>query len=44
MKPQGVTGRVRRLLVDGRAIDGTMVPLPAQPGGTVEVEAHIAPA
>jgi cellobiose phosphorylase len=40
-KQPGVTGRVTRLLVDGREIDGHIVPLPALPGGTIEVEAHI---
>jgi cellobiose phosphorylase len=43
-KAVGVTGRVSRLVVDGRAIDGTVVPLPAAAGGEVTVEAHVEPA
>jgi cellobiose phosphorylase len=40
-KPAGVTGRVTSLVVDGEAVDGNVVPLPAEPGGTVEVTARI---
>jgi cellobiose phosphorylase len=40
-KQPGVTGRVVRLVVDGREIDGNIVPLPTRQGGTIEVEAHI---
>jgi len=37
-KPPGVAARVSRLVVDGREMDGNLVPL-AAPGETVEVEA-----
>jgi cellobiose phosphorylase len=40
-KEAGVTGRVRRLVVDGRRVDGTVVPLPDVPGGVVDVEAQV---
>jgi cellobiose phosphorylase len=40
-KPVGTTGRVTNLVVDGRAIDGDLVPLPSGPGQTVEVEAFV---
>ncbi len=40
-KPVGTIGRVRRLVVDGRAIDGNIVPLPVRRGGTIEVEAMV---
>ncbi|MGD8683045.1 MAG: glycosyl transferase [Chloroflexota bacterium] len=40
-KAPGVTGRVEHLTVDGQAVAGTVVPLPAEPGGTVEVSARI---
>ncbi len=43
-KDRGVSGRVRALRIDGRLIDGNIVPLPAQPGGTIVVEARIASA
>jgi cellobiose phosphorylase len=39
-KPVGSIGRVTRLVVDGREIDGTVVP-PVPPGTTVEVEAIV---
>ncbi len=39
-KPAGVGGRVTSLQVDGRATDGTIVPV-APPGSTVDVEARI---
>jgi cellobiose phosphorylase len=39
-KPAGATGRVRRLLVAGQEVAGTLVPL-APPGQTVAVEAVI---
>jgi cellobiose phosphorylase len=42
-KAAGVTGRVCRLVVDGQAIEGSLVPLPAVAGGEVSVEAHIEP-
>ena len=38
-KPQGFDRARRRLIVDGRAVAGNIVPLPAGPGGVVEVEA-----
>jgi cellobiose phosphorylase len=40
-KEPGVTGRVERLLVDRRPIDGSLVPLPTGPGRIVEVEAIV---
>jgi cellobiose phosphorylase len=40
-KQPGVTGRVSGLLIDGRPIAGSLIPLPDQPGGTIEVQAHI---
>jgi cellobiose phosphorylase len=39
-KPRGTTGRVSSLVVDGRIIDGNLVPL-APAGATVTVEAEI---
>ena len=42
-KPAGVVGRVASLVVDGETVEGNVVPLPAEPGGTVEVAARIAP-
>jgi cellobiose phosphorylase len=39
-KPRGVTGRVSALVVDGRAVDGNLVPL-APSGATVIVEADV---
>ena len=39
-KPVGVAARVTRLVVDGRQVDGNLVPLGA-PGAVVEVEAVI---
>jgi cellobiose phosphorylase len=39
-KPVGIRGRVRRLLVDAKPVDGTLLPL-AKPGSTVHVEADI---
>jgi cellobiose phosphorylase len=41
VKEPGVTGRVHTLEVDGVGVTGTLVPLPAEPGGTVEVRARI---
>ncbi len=38
-KQRGVVARVTHLVVDGRVVDGTLVPLPASPGGVVLVEA-----
>ena len=40
-KQPGTTGRVRSLIVGGEPVDGNIVPIPATPGGTIEVEAHI---
>ncbi|MGA3056441.1 MAG: glycosyl transferase [Candidatus Limnocylindrales bacterium] len=40
-KPKGATGRVTRLTVDGKAMAGNLVPLPAQPGQSFEVEAFV---
>jgi cellobiose phosphorylase len=40
-KAPGVSGRVTRLRVDGRPIDGNLVPLPAVPGAEVEVVAFV---
>jgi cellobiose phosphorylase len=39
-KPAGRTGRVHSLLVDGRRVEGAIVPV-ADPGSTVEVEAEV---
>ncbi len=39
-KPKGVAGRVARLTVEGKAVEGNLVPLPSAPGGTIRVEAH----
>jgi cellobiose phosphorylase len=41
-KPRGTRGRVTELVVDGRRVEGTLVP-PAPPGATVVVEATVAP-
>ena len=43
-KPRGVVARVTHLVVDGRVVDGTLVPLPASPGGVVLVEGCAEPA
>jgi cellobiose phosphorylase len=40
-KPEGVTGRVARLLVGGKPIAGNVVPPPAAPGAEIEVEAFV---
>jgi cellobiose phosphorylase len=40
-KPEGVTGRVSHLVVNGERVDGFLVPL-AEPGSTTVVEAVIA--
>ncbi len=37
-KPAGARGRVRRLVVDGTPVDGTLLPL-APAGATVQVSA-----
>ena len=37
-------GRVSRLVVDGRPVDGSLAPLPGEPGTIVEVEAWREPA
>ncbi len=39
-KPAGLRGRVRRLVVDGALVDGTLLPL-AAPGSTVQVTATV---
>jgi cellobiose phosphorylase len=38
-KPKGKAGRVARLTVDGKPIEGNLVPVPSHPGQTFEVEA-----
>jgi cellobiose phosphorylase len=40
-KGPGVTGRVARLLVDGRAVAGNLVPAPSSRGADIEVEAFV---
>jgi cellobiose phosphorylase len=40
-KAPGASGRVTRLRVDGRPIDGNLVPLPAVPGAEIEVVAFV---
>ncbi len=40
-KESGVSGRVARLRVDGRALDGNLAPLPTSPGAEIEVEAFV---
>jgi cellobiose phosphorylase len=40
-KPRGARGRVARLVVDGRAVAGNLVPLPARAGQVIEVEAFV---
>jgi cellobiose phosphorylase len=40
-KSAGSTGRVRRLTVDGRVVQGTVIPLPVVGGGEVLVEAPV---
>ncbi|MEX1335587.1 MAG: glycosyl hydrolase family 65 protein, partial [Candidatus Limnocylindrales bacterium] len=40
-KPAGVTGRVTSLEVDGVTVEGTVIPLAADTGGTVKVVARI---
>ena len=37
----GSSGRVSRLLVDGREVEGNTIPLPEQLGGTLEVVARV---
>ena len=39
----GVAGRVRRLRVNGEAVEGSLAPLPARPGETITVEARLEP-
>jgi cellobiose phosphorylase len=41
-KPIGTTGRMTKLVVDGRAIEGNLIPLSSEPGRTIEVEAFVA--
>jgi len=41
VKSPGTIGRVTSLVVDGQAVEGNLIPLPAGPGDIVEVEAHI---
>ncbi len=40
-KPKGAVGRVARLIVDGREIAGSLVPLPTRPGESFDVEAFV---
>ncbi len=40
-KQPGTSGRVTRLQVDGRRMDGNLAPLPASAGGEIEVEAFV---
>jgi cellobiose phosphorylase len=40
-KSAGVVGRVTRLVVDGKPIDGNLAPLPSTPGAEIEVEAFV---
>ncbi len=40
-KPEGMTGRVCRLLVDGRPVAGSLAPLPERPGQAIVVEAFV---
>jgi cellobiose phosphorylase len=40
-KTAGTTGRVARLVLDGRAVAGNLIPLPTGPGGSFEVEAFV---
>ena len=40
-KAAGTSGRVTALEVDGTAVSGTLIPLPASAGGVVEVKARI---
>ena len=40
-KPKGVTGRVNRLIIDGREIEGSLLPLPTRPGQSFEIEAFV---
>ena len=40
-KAGGSTGRVARLVVDGREVAGNLAPLPSHPGQTLEVEAFV---
>ncbi len=40
-KQPGTSGRVTRLRVDGRSVDGSLVPLPAHPGAEIVVEAFV---
>jgi cellobiose phosphorylase len=40
-KAAGATGRVTRLVVDGRPRAGSLAPLPSTPGATIDVEAFI---
>jgi cellobiose phosphorylase len=40
-KAKGTTGRVARLSLDGRAVNGNLVPLPTRPGQSFDVEAFV---
>ena len=40
-KVKGQTGRVARLTIDGRKVEGNLIPLPAGPGGSFDVEAFL---
>ncbi len=42
--PDGVAGRVRRLVVNGVPVTGSLAPLPGSAGETITVEARIEPA
>ena len=40
-KSKGIAGRVARLTLDGRTVAGNLVPLPAVPGGSFDIEAFV---
>ena len=40
-KEPGTSGRVTRLVVDGRGVEGNVVPLPADAGAVIDVEAFV---
>ena len=40
VKPAGVTGRIASLTVDGQPIEGSLAPLPSEPGQTIEIQAN----
>ncbi len=43
VREPGTPGRVTRLRVDGRDMDGNLAPLPTSPGQEIEVEAFVQP-